>query len=81
MELRDEKNGIETGAICQNCFNCIVNKEITDSKLMDVIEAALVLLRAVRKLSSCLETVLMTHLSPLVTCHSMSLQPYTRWSR
>lgn len=44
-----------------------MNKETTDSKLMDVTEASLTLLRPVRKLSSCLETALVTHLSPLVT--------------
>lgn len=43
-----------------------------DSKLVEVIEAASALLSVVRKLSSFVETALVTHLDPSVT--PMSLQ-------
>ena len=67
------KNGFETEDIHWHSFSCTMDKEIINSKLVEVIEAASALLSVIRKLSSSLETALETHLSPLVI--PMSLQP------
>lgn len=54
-----------TEEIYLNCFSCTTDKEIMDSKLVEVIEAASALLSVVRMLTRFLETALVTHLSPL----------------